>query len=389
MSQAPNSSRQGTKAAVPPRLRHSSDFEYTFPAIRGIQAGREYYVTMCPLRLIPRLFVFKDGEMAPELRAQRTLNKARVPEIAQYVINNPDSYVFSALTASVDADLRFDPYGDQGRDRRVGTLAIPMSARFIINDGQHRQAAIERALTEKSELGDESIAIVLYLDLGLARCQQMFADLNRHAIRPAKSLGVLYDHRDVMSAITRLMVMRLPVLRELTETERTGVSARSRKLFTLSSFYTANRALLEGTDDLSAERRVDAAAEYWDVVSQQFPEWGMVYDGVLTSAAVRREFIHSHSIVLHALGKVGNSLLRPGFDPKGGGGWARKLQRLSSLDWRRGVGSAWEGRATTGGVVCKSSVHVMLTTAAIRTALGLQLPVAEARAEESLWGGNS
>lgn len=390
MSTTVSSSRAGVQHVTSAKPQHRGDFEYTFPAIRGIQAGREYYVTMCPLRLIPRLFVFKDGEMPPELRAQRNLNKARVPEIAQYVVNNPDSYVFSALTASVDADLRFDPYGDQGRDRRVGTLAIPMSARFIINDGQHRQAAIERALQEKPELGDESIAIVLFLDLGLARCQQMFADLNRHAIRPAKSLGVLYDHRDVLSAITRMMVMELPMLRELTETERTGVSPRSRKLFTLSSFYTANRALLDGTDELPVERRVDVAAAYWNTVALQFPEWGLVYDGVLTSGAVRRDFVHSHSIVLHALGNVGNSLLRPGFDPKGGGGWKRKLRQLSSLDWRRGADSActWEGRATTGGVVCKSSVHVQLTTAAIRTALGLPLLEAEARAEESLRGGN-
>src|SRR5690242_15791216 len=35
-------------------------FEYVFPAIRGVQAGREYYVTMCPLRLIPRLFLFNE-----------------------------------------------------------------------------------------------------------------------------------------------------------------------------------------------------------------------------------------------------------------------------------------------------------------------------------------
>ena len=56
----------------------SDAFHYVFPAIRGIQAGREYYVSMCPLRLIPKLFLF-DEELTPELRAQRTLNKARVP----------------------------------------------------------------------------------------------------------------------------------------------------------------------------------------------------------------------------------------------------------------------------------------------------------------------
>ena len=100
-----------------------------------------------------------------------------------------------------------------------------MSAKFVINDGQHRRAAIQRALAERPELGDESIAIVLFLDIGLERCQQMFADLNRYAIRPARSISVLYDHRDEMSAITRLVTFDLPVLRDLTETESTNLSA--------------------------------------------------------------------------------------------------------------------------------------------------------------------
>jgi len=367
--------------------RRSGDFEYAFPAIRGVQAGREYYITMCPLRLIPRLFIFNDEELAPEMRAQRNLNRARVPEIARYMTENPDSYVFSALTASVDADIRFAPYGEVGTDRRVGTLTIPMEARFVINDGQHRRAAIQRALAEKPELGDESIAIVLFLDLGLQRCQQMFADLNRHAIRPAKSLGVLYDHRDMMSAITRLMVMRQPMLRGLTETEVAGLSVRSRKLFTLSSFFTANKALLDGAREHSIERQVDTVAMYWDVVAQQFPEWGQVHKGELAAGEVRRAFIHTHGIVLHALGRVGSSLL--GADLAPSRSWERKLRKLSNIDWRRSANGVWEGRATTGGVVCKSNVHLLLTTAAIRTALGLPLPPAEARAEENLQGGDT
>ena len=77
--------------------------------------------------------------------------------------------------------------GGEGSGERVGTLTIPMSAKFVINDGQHRRAAIQQALVESPDLGDESIAIVLFLDLGLNRCQQMFADLNRHAVRPSKS----------------------------------------------------------------------------------------------------------------------------------------------------------------------------------------------------------
>ncbi len=118
-------------------------FEYVFPAIRGIQARREYYVSMCPLRLLPKLFLFNEEELVPELRAQRTLNKNRIPEIARYISDNPDSYVFSAITASVDADVKFEPLASGAEGQRVGQLHIPMSARFIINDGQHRRAAIE------------------------------------------------------------------------------------------------------------------------------------------------------------------------------------------------------------------------------------------------------
>ena len=46
----------------------SGTFEYRFPAIKGIQAHREYYVSMCPLKLIPKLFIFDEEELVPELK---------------------------------------------------------------------------------------------------------------------------------------------------------------------------------------------------------------------------------------------------------------------------------------------------------------------------------
>ena len=89
---------------------------------------------------------------------------------------------------------------------QVGLLHIPMSGRFIINDGQHRRASIELALRERPELADETIAVVFFVDIGLKHCQQMFADLNRYAIRPSQSLGALYDHRDERAEIARRVV---------------------------------------------------------------------------------------------------------------------------------------------------------------------------------------
>src|SRR5881394_1630723 len=99
-------------------------FGYVFPAIRGIQAGREYFVSMCPLRLIPRIFIFDEDELKPELRAQRILNRARVPEIARYLLGRTKNYTFSALTASVDGQVHFEPLGKDNTERSVGSLRI-------------------------------------------------------------------------------------------------------------------------------------------------------------------------------------------------------------------------------------------------------------------------
>ena len=46
---------------------------YGFDALRGVQAGREFYVAMCPLKTIPKLFIFNDHDIPPEMRAQRIL----------------------------------------------------------------------------------------------------------------------------------------------------------------------------------------------------------------------------------------------------------------------------------------------------------------------------
>lgn len=360
----------------------AASFGYVFPAIRGVQATREYYVSMCPLRLIPRIFLFNEEELIPELRAQRLLNKVRVPEIARYVLDNRDGYTFSAITASIDGDVRFEPFGEAGVAQRMGSLHVSMDARFVINDGQHRRAAIEAAIRENPDLADETIAVVFFLDLALARCQQMFADLNRHAIRPSTSLGVLYDHRDEGARMVKLSILTLPLFRELTEMERSTLAARSRKLFTLSALYAANNALLSRLDDRSTQDQGALAIAFWEEVSKQFPEWQQVLERKLSAAEVRRDTLHTHGIVLQALGRVGNALLRE--QPEN---WRRSLRKLQKINWTRANARVWEGRTLVGGKVSKATTNVTLTTNLIKRTLGLPLSPEEQRVEDAFARG--
>src|SRR5436190_1487201 len=94
----------------------------TFLALRGHQAGQQYFIALCPLDLVPRLLSFDAPELPPELRAQRALNTARVPEIARYLVDNPSSYVLSALSASVDGEVTFEELTTAGGSS-VGRLS--------------------------------------------------------------------------------------------------------------------------------------------------------------------------------------------------------------------------------------------------------------------------
>jgi len=354
-----------------------NNFSYVFPAIRGIQAGREFYVSMCPLRLLPRLFTFDEEELVPELRAQRTLNKARIPDIARYIVNNRDCYTFSAITVSIDGAIKFDSMGtDDLASFRMGTLTVSMDAKFIVNDGQHRRAAIVQALETMPELGEETIAVVFFFDRGLERCQQMFADLNRYAVKPSASLGILYDHRSATAALARHLSLTSSVFKNMIETESSSLSPRSRKLFTLSAIHFATMELLiekEVEDFASSSKK---CLEFWEFVGEQIPEWTYVRDSMMTSGEVRRDFIHSHAIVLQALGRAGRSLYQLSTVER-----TKRIKCLRNVDWARSNVATWEGRAMIGGAMAKSGQNITLTCNEIKRVLGLELTPDESNAE--------
>lgn len=321
-------------------------------------------MSICTLSLIPKLFLFDEDELPAELRAQRRINASRIPDIAGYIIDNPGSYVFSALTASIDGRLDFRPSPSSDPDSDIGHLHVPMAANFVINDGQHRRAAIEKALKENPNLGEETIAVVFFEDPGLKRSQQMFADLNRYAVKPSKSLGVLYDHRDEMSEIARGLAFKSNAFKDLVDLEKTNLSLRSGKLFTLSSIYSSTEELLKGS---SLSNPFEVACRFWNVVGEQFPQWTMVRNHEITAGEVRQNYIHTHSVVLHAIGVLGNALLARDYQD-----WENRLSILRDVDWSRRNTDVWEGRVMDGGRIVKSKKNILLTACYLKRLMGLE-----------------
>lgn len=355
---------------------------FHFAAIRGVQAGKAYYTLMCPLKLVSKLFRFDDDALSPELRAQRILNHARVPAIKRYIVEHPSDYILSSLCASVDGEIEFEPYGDEGTKRSIGVVSIGMTSTILINDGQHRRAAIEEAIKERPELGDESVSVVVFVDCGLQRSQQMFADLNVHAVKPTKSLNILYDHRDAFSTMVKEIVQAVPLFRQFTDFEKTSISNRSIKLFTLSAIHQATALLLgKHRSSQAVDEDKKLAIEFWNAVIQNMPDWQAIERKSAMAHELRRDYIHAHGVTLQAIANAGTHLISR--HPKD---WAPRLQALRGIDWSRSNVDLWQNRALVGAKINKAKQNVQLVSNTITIALGLQLTSEGEQLERSVFG---
>lgn len=352
-------------------------FNYSFPVIKGIQSGREYYVAMVPLRLIPSLFLFNDARLPPKMRAQRLLNKGRVPSITRYLVENSDNYTFSSLTASIDRIVEFQPIPPEKKNSRIGYINIPVDTKIVINDGQHRRAAIIEALKQKPELAYETISVVFYIDTGLEKSQQMFADLNRYAAKPSGSLNILYDHRDHFAKFILEIIGGIPIFKDNIDYEKTSISNRSKNLFTLSSIYRANKTLLGSQKNLNEDHR-NVAIEYWNEVTFNMKPWQDFLHGK-PSYKLRTETIAVHDITLQAIAILGAKIYNTNEN------WKKDLNVLNEIDWNR-TNPDWNGRALFAGRLRKSYSNVVYTANYLKIKLGIPLTPKEQEYENRITG---
>lgn len=348
------------------------DFVYRFPVVKGVQAKRDYYIAMVPLKMIPKLFPNEDEYVPPEYRAQRKLNATRIPTISKYILNNRESYVFSALAASIDGYFKFTP----SEYPNVGVLEVSMDAKLLINDGQHRKAAILEAITEDESLLDETISIVFFEDQGLARSQQMFTDLNKHAVKTSNSIAELYDSRDQLAVITRNVISKIKFLNVYTDKEKDNLGKYSSNLFTLSTFYNANKRVLRGGK--VADHTETFLKEYWSAVCRYIVPWKELYTHEISKVDLRENYIVTQAVAIQVLGRLGAFFYaNPEYSTK------EYLKKLATINWRRDA-DEWQQRVIrTNGRMINNEEAIVLTCNIIKKHLGIPLDEIEQRKESS------
>ena len=349
----------------------------SFPAMRGEIGQRTYYSCLMKLNAIPKMFTFRDwAEFTPEDREQRLLNKNRVPEIAKYIVDNEEGYIFASITASYKCPVDFKPIS---KDSDLGTLEMEFEqANFVINDGQHRCAAITQAVQANPAVGEESISVLLFPYENRDRVQQMFSDLNRNVAKTSKSLDILFDHRDPMAQVTQRVCEQVDSFKDMVEKDAVSLPVRSRKLFSLAAMYDANKELLKAAtrndEDATVNAMVSIAVDYWLTVAKMIPDWAAVKRGDIKPMELRQEKISSHAVVMRALGAAGAELMAA--HPND---WKEQLQKLRSVDWTK-KNPDWENVCIIANSVVSNRQARMATKAYIKRQLDLSLTEGEERA---------
>lgn len=341
----------------------------TVPATRGQMGDTEYYTANFPMGMIVKLFQYDPDAMSgipPEQRHQRELKKSRVPEIAEYIIDNED-YFFSSITVSVDAsDLVFEP---SPIDKNLGMVRLPMEADWIVNDGQHRVAGIAEALKKDPERKVDTLSVVILPDGGLERAQQLFSDLNRTVQKTSKSLDILFDHREPLNVITNAVVERVKLFKGRTDKERVSLSVRSADFATLSGIQVANRQLLADlntlklTDD-DLKKFEDLAVDFWDHVTNVVEPWADIALGRIRPADARQQYLSSYGLAIWAVGSAGHTAI------SAGGDWKLTLDKLKAVDWTK-ANTDWQGICMQGTEVITRTTTRKAMADYLRWKLGL------------------
>jgi len=369
----------------------SEGFNYSFPAVRGIQAGKEFYITQIPFPILVKLFVFDEEQVPPELRAQRLLNPRRAEKVADYMQENPRDYVLPGLTASVSKEMAFVPMGEPGHGDMLGVLQIPADAMLLINDGQHRRRGIELALKADAQFKNETIAVSIYFDEGLARSQQMFADINGHHVKPSSAINALYDHRNPYNSwILNDVLAAMPDIKKRIDFENAAPAPKSYKLWSLiafKKFVTLLTGVSEKTigalDDGKRAELVKFLVSFFNGCAEHIPQWRPMIESKITATDVREQFVIGHAVFLEALGMYGRVALFSGpyllahdstakvVDPSLA--LLERMEPLSKVDPEK-ISAQWQGRCVHLGRMQKTAGGVKSSAAQLLKCCGLALP---------------
>ena len=138
------------------------------------------------------------------------------------------------------------------------------------------------------------------------------------------------------------------------------------RLFTLNTFYKANKRILSGKD--VTEDAEAFVVDYWSSVVKYMKPWRELCSSELSKKELREKYIVTQGVVIKALGQVGSYFYdnqKVELDPV--------LKGIENINWRRTAG-IWHKRAIrTNGRMIANEQAVRLIANMIKKLLQIPL----------------
>lgn len=352
----------------------ASEMTYSFPAVKGIQAKKEFYIAQVPFKYLVKFFTFADESLPAELRAQRKVNIKHANEIGQYVVDNREDYVLPCLTVSVNEAMVFDPLNVNGLADRLGVIRIPLTAKLLINDGQHRRQAAEFFMKHDKTLGDETVPVTFYYDEGLERSKQIFADLNANLSKPSAAINALYDLRNPFNKFVLDALERHPSVNELVDKEQTTIGAKSEKVWSLVHWKKFVEKLLNVKEKSFVnvdEEKLESMNQFFDLVVSELAGkiqlWQEVVNDEISSEELRNYNVAGHAVFLESVALALSCVCDSDEDTV-----KTAIDKIASVPTAKGA-SHWNNRCVVAGRMVKTVDSVKVTAAYLRQVAELEL----------------
>lgn len=160
-----------------------------------------------------------------------------------------------------------------------------------------------------------------------------------------------------------------------TDKEKDILGKFSSSLFTLNTFYTANKLILGRDVRTDSEKFL---LSYWTLVVENMRPWQELQKHEITKVDLRENYIATQSIVIQAFGRIGNYFYeQPNEDME------VFMSRISGINWVRNA-KHWKMRAIgkNGRVITNKKAGVLICNV-IKDVIGITLTNEEKNAEDN------
>ena len=106
-----------------------------------------------------------------------------------------------------------------------------------------------------------------------------------------------------MAVLTRNVIWNIEFLNTYTDKEKDILGKYSSSLFTLNTFYTANKIIVGRSVEPNSE---EFLLKYWNLIVKHMKQWQELQSREITKVDLRENFIATQSIVIQAFGRIGN-----------------------------------------------------------------------------------